>query len=170
LNNTVPLGIKKAAVLCILESDRGFLLLRRTKEPHVGKMIPVGGRIEPHETPRDAVIREVREETGIQLADPALCGLVTETSPTNYNWIDYVFRASVDPVEEPPCDEGQLIWVPSQRLAEVDTPAVDGFIYAAIAKQTFFVLDAEYDEDLHLVRLLDEIERTHLVVARTKNG
>jgi 8-oxo-dGTP diphosphatase len=44
------------------------MLLRR-KPPHAGQWNGVGGKIEPGESPRTCVIREVREETGIDLTD-----------------------------------------------------------------------------------------------------
>jgi 8-oxo-dGTP diphosphatase len=46
------------------------MLLRR-KPPHAGQWNGVGGKIEPGESPRACVAREVREETGIDLADAA---------------------------------------------------------------------------------------------------
>ena len=86
----VPVGVKKAAVLSILKCDNNYLLLRRTKEPHLDKYIPIGGRLEPFETPHDAALREIKEETGISLPKIKLMGLMTETSPTKFNWINYI--------------------------------------------------------------------------------
>jgi 8-oxo-dGTP diphosphatase len=43
------------------------MLLRR-KPPHAGQWNGVGGKIEPGESPRTCAIREVCEETGIDLA------------------------------------------------------------------------------------------------------
>ena len=45
--------------------QRRILLVKRGKEPSKGLYAFPGGRIEPQETPEDAVRREILEETGI---------------------------------------------------------------------------------------------------------
>lgn len=51
----------------LLPVDDGLLLIRRTKEPHAGKLALPGGFIEVGETWQEAGARELREETGITL-------------------------------------------------------------------------------------------------------
>ena len=62
-----PIGLKKVAVLCVLQSNDGLLLLRRSKEPHLNKYIPIGGKVDAFETPRAAAIREIFEETSLKV-------------------------------------------------------------------------------------------------------
>jgi ADP-ribose pyrophosphatase YjhB (NUDIX family) len=45
---------------------RGAVLLHR--HPKLGMWLPCGGHIEPGELPDDAAIREVREESGVEIA------------------------------------------------------------------------------------------------------
>ena len=45
------------------------LFCRRTKEPFLGKLNMVGGRIEPGESDEDAAYRELEEESGIRRED-----------------------------------------------------------------------------------------------------
>lgn len=47
----------------ILRDERGFVLLQRTTEDNRWSL--PGGAIDPGETPSQAVVREVREETGL---------------------------------------------------------------------------------------------------------
>jgi 8-oxo-dGTP diphosphatase len=50
----------------VVQDDAGRLLLvRRGREPSRGLWSLPGGRVEPGETPAEAVVREVREETGL---------------------------------------------------------------------------------------------------------
>jgi 8-oxo-dGTP diphosphatase len=50
----------------VVQDDAGRLLLvRRGREPNRGSWSLPGGRVEPGETPAEAVVREVREETGL---------------------------------------------------------------------------------------------------------
>lgn len=154
---SVPIGLKKAVVTCVLRSEAGFLLLRRSKEPNLGKYVPVGGHLKPFETPRAAAIREVEEETGISIKEPCLVGILTETSPTDYNWIVYIYTADVPAIPPVECAEGTLEWVAQERLHTIPIPTTDGFIYDYISRSEFFVLDAVYDENVELIRLVDEL-------------
>ncbi len=158
----IPIGLKKAAVLCILRSEAGFLLLRRSKEPNLGKYTPIGGHLEPFETPRQAVIREVKEETGISIQEPHLRGILTESSPTQYNWINYIYTADIPAIPPVECTEGTLEWVTPARLDTIPKPTTDGYIYDYISQSEFFVFDAVYDENVKLITLVDELSGTVL--------
>ena len=88
-------GHKQPAVLSILKSGDKFLLLKRIKEPHVNKYSPVGGKIDPFESPIDTAVRETFEETGIRIENPKYCGVIVESSPTKYNWICFVYLSEI---------------------------------------------------------------------------
>jgi len=152
-----PKGLKKAAVLCILRSEAGFLLLRRSKEPNLGKYVPVGGHLEPFETPRAGAIREVKEETGVSIEEPRLVGILTETSPTDYNWIIHIYMADIPAIPPVECVEGTLEWVAQEQLSTIPIPTTDGFIYDYLSRSQFFVCDAVYDENVELITLVDEL-------------
>jgi 8-oxo-dGTP diphosphatase len=159
---SMPIGLKRAAVLCILQSDAGFLLLHRSKEPHLGKYIPIGGKIEPFETPRNAAIREVKEETGILVENIHLRGIMTETSPVKFNWINYIYTVNVDATTPSDSSEGTLEWVRQERLDNIPTPTTDRFIYDYILRPDFFIFDAVYNENVELVTLIDELSGSTL--------
>jgi 8-oxo-dGTP diphosphatase len=153
----VTKGSKAAAVMCILRAGDDFLLLERGKEPNLGKYVPVGGHVDPHETPRHAAIREVQEETGYVADDVRFCGVLVETSPRDYNWVVFVYFAEVETFSPTVCDEGTLEWVPLSHLAQIPTPTTDMHIYQLVAEGLPFVLNAEYDQNLRLLLLQDEI-------------
>lgn len=159
---SVPIGLKKAVATCVLRSEAGFLLLRRSKEPNLGKYVPVGGHLEPFETPRAAAIREVKEETGISIEEPRLSGILTETSPTDYNWIVYIYTADIAPIPPVECVEGTLEWVAQEQLSTIPIPTTDGFVYDYLSRSEFIVFDAVYDENVELITLVDELSGTVL--------
>jgi ADP-ribose pyrophosphatase YjhB (NUDIX family) len=51
------------ATTFVVRADRTLLLLHRK----LGKWFPPGGHIDPHELPDQAAIREVREESGLEV-------------------------------------------------------------------------------------------------------
>jgi ADP-ribose pyrophosphatase YjhB (NUDIX family) len=54
-----------------------LLLVRRGHDPHRGSWSLPGGRIETGESPEQAVVREVREETGLDVLPERAVGHVT---------------------------------------------------------------------------------------------
>jgi 8-oxo-dGTP diphosphatase len=151
-------GLKKAAVFCIIRSGDKYLLLKRSKMPNAGKYVPPGGKIEPFESPGQAVIREIQEETGMVIRDPFFCGILTESSPTDYNWISYIYLAETEYFDPPACDEGDFYWIDERDLEHLDTPPTDWHIYQYCAAGKHFVFDAEFDENLHMLRMEELLE------------
>ncbi len=154
----VPFGHKQPAVLCLLKDGDNFLLLRRNKEPNKDKYTPVGGKIDPFESPIQAAVRETFEETGLSVPDARYCGVLVETSPVKYNWICFVYLAEIDYVEPPECKEGVLEWIHYDDLLTVPTPETDWHIYRYVLENKPFMFNADYDEHLTLRAMTEEIE------------
>jgi len=154
----IPFGIKKIASMCVLQHNNQFLLLKRANEPNIGKYVPVGGKLEPHESAYQAVLRETLEETGIQLTNAKFCGILTETSPVKYNWISYIYLAEIPYQPAPFCDEGILEWIAIDDLLKVPTPPTDWWIYKYILEKKPFVFSADYDADLNMLSMREDIE------------
>ncbi len=113
--------------------------------------------------PLAAAIRETREETGIVLKHIKYCGLLTETSPGQYNWINYVYLADIAWQSPPPCDEGTLAWIPFEQLAHIPTPKTDWHIYDYIVKEKPFAFNAFFDANLRMLSMDEEIEGIRVV-------
>jgi len=150
-------GFKQPAVIVILKSDDRFLLLKRKKSPNKDKYTPVGGKIDPFESPYKAAIRESYEETGIKVTDLKYCGLMVESSPTKYNWICFVYLSEIEYILPPECNEGELHWIPLTSLSEIPTPTTDRFIYEYVAKSKNFMFNVEYDQELNIIKMNEEI-------------
>ena len=63
------------AVAAVIVADGKLLLIRRGTEPSKGKWSVPGGRVEFGETLEDALKREVREETGLEIEVGDLAGV-----------------------------------------------------------------------------------------------
>jgi 8-oxo-dGTP diphosphatase len=151
-------GLKRAAVFCVLTSGDYYLLLKRYKEPHKGKYVPVGGKIDEFEAPKDAVVREVYEETGIEITEPKLFGTLVETSPIDYNWISYIYTKEIDMVPNMTSDEGILEWIHVSALESINTPPTDLMIFQYIRKGRIFAFEAKFDEHMNMVEMVDGFE------------
>ena len=151
-------GLKKVAVICILKNDDKFLLLKRLKEPNKDLFTPLGGKIDPFETPLDAAIRETWEESGIRVEKMDFCGILTESSPTKYNWTSYVYISEIEFQEGPECNEGTLHWINANEILNIPTPKTDWHIYEYAVKNQKFIFDAVYDTDLNLLEMTELIE------------
>ena len=154
---SIPEGIKKVAVLCVLKQQEALLLLKRLKEPNQGLYTPVGGKLDPYESPIEAAIRETREETGIEVPAMKYCGTLVESSPTRYNWISFVYVAEIERVPPPPCNEGTLEWIDFSQVHSVPTPTTDWFIYHYILENRPFAFHADFNDQLTLLRMTNEL-------------
>jgi len=65
----------------ITDAAGRLLLIKRGHEPGKGQWSIPGGRVEPGETDEQAVIREVREETGLAVRPGRLIGAARHAAP-----------------------------------------------------------------------------------------
>ncbi len=105
-------------VLCLVESDGAYLLQDRVKEDWKGYTFP-GGHIEPGESIVHAVVREMKEETGLNILNPRLCG-VKQFPIEGGRYIVFLFRA--DQYEGELCSsaEGEMHWIKKEELLNVN--------------------------------------------------
>jgi 8-oxo-dGTP diphosphatase len=106
--------------LCFLTRGADVLLLHRNWPPNQGLWNGVGGHIEPGETPRAAILREVQEETGFTLSEVHYAGLITwQGFETGAGGL-YVFTAAAPPGPPVAGSEGELAWKPREWLFTSD--------------------------------------------------
>ncbi len=107
------------ATVCLIQRD-GKLLLQRKADGRFGggKWDGPGGKLKPGESPVDGIVREVEEETGLRVIDPALRGSfdVYFGAGDEPHWTVHVFSASRFRGELRASDEGLLRWFPEDQL------------------------------------------------------
>ncbi|MER6810430.1 NUDIX domain-containing protein [Spirillospora sp. NPDC000708] len=113
----------------VRDASGRLLLVRRGRPPGAGLWSVPGGRVEPGEDDAAAVVRELKEETGLDVVAGALAGSVDRPGPGGvvYEIHDYEARA-VGGVLRAGDDAADARWVTAAELREL--PLTDGLVEA----------------------------------------
>lgn len=104
-----------AAIILINENGQVLVDERRQDQIYPGYWEFPGGKIEEHEIPDHAAIREMREETGVDVKTITPLTFISEDRG-DYHVVVYVFTAT-EWSGEPSGKEGQVIrWVNMEEL------------------------------------------------------
>lgn len=106
-------------VLCLLADGDRILLQDRVKADWRGYTLP-GGHVEPGESFVDAVIREMKEETGLTVIEPKLVG-IKQFPIDDGRYIVLLFRAEKYTGELVSSDEGKMEWVRRDSISQINT-------------------------------------------------
>ena len=124
-------------VICanvFIRKDGKWLLLKRSpfKKYAPNKIHPFGGKIQLDENPHDGAIREVKEETGINIKNLKLEAVVDELKPDNAkpeNWLIFHFSADYGSGEMIQTEEGKAVLLTAEELKQADLfPSVKSII------------------------------------------
>lgn len=110
-------------VVCLIHNEDSFLLQDRVKEDWKGYTLP-GGHIEPGESIVDAVVREMKEETGLIIKTPRLCG-IKQFPIEGGRYLVFFFETDQFEGKVADSDEGKMYWVKKSELSNVNL--VDDF-------------------------------------------
>lgn len=126
--------IVKATTAAIIEKDSKVLLEKRSINPEKGKWCLPGGHIEPNETPEEAVKRETKEETGLEINKLKFFKHFNEFLPEiNISNIVIVFEAKAEGNESPKEEVSELKWCSPKEIEKLDM----AFTHKSIIKEFF---------------------------------
>ena len=106
-------------VLCLIHTKDAYLLQDRVKEDWKGYTLP-GGHVEPGESIVDAVVREMKEETGLTVFNPKLCG-VKQFPIEGGRYIVFLFQADSFEGELRSSEEGAMHWIMKEELSNINS-------------------------------------------------
>lgn len=111
------------------DAERRLLLIRRAHEPGRGCWSLPGGRVEPGEDDATAVVRELAEETGLEVRPGELVGRVVRFGPAGEEYRIADYRATVVGGQLRAGDDADdARWCSAADLAAL--PLVDGLVDA----------------------------------------
>jgi len=105
-------------VSTVLQRQDHFLLVQEKKPENYGRWNLPGGHLEVGETIQRGALREVLEETGLQVRLSAVVRIYTNIRPPDYQAIRFVFTAEHD--ESAPVAGSDILAVQWFSLAEVE--------------------------------------------------
>lgn len=111
--------------MCMVYSGSKILVQDRLDPKWPGITFP-GGHIEVGESFVRSTVREVKEETGLDVSDLRLCGMKQFTSEDNtYRYIVFFYKTDRFTGELRSSDEGKVFWI---ERSELDSYVLaDGF-------------------------------------------
>ncbi len=103
-------------VMCMVYDGAGNMLIQdRLKKDWPGVNFP-GGHVEPGESFVRAVIREVKEETGLDIESPVLCGSKQFQTKDGERYVVLFYKTDRFSGELRSSDEGEVFWIRRSEL------------------------------------------------------
>ena len=131
--------------MCMVTDDKGNVLVQNRKDPNWPGIVFPGGHVEPGESFVDSVIREVREETGITVLNPKLCGVKQFQTREGQRYVVFLFKANRFEGTVQSSDEGEAMWIPRSKLFEQN--CVESFDHLVRIFEDDSITELFYHED-----------------------
>lgn len=114
--------------MCMVYDNNGNVLVQNRIKKWKGLAFP-GGHLEPYESIVDSVIREIKEETGLTIKNPQLCGIKQAFLDNGGRYIVYLYKTNEFEGELTSNDEGINVWIPLEELKQRKSEMADNFEY-----------------------------------------
>jgi len=107
----------------VFGASNEILLIKRGKAPNLGRWMVPGGTLEWGETLEDAAVREVREETGIDIEIETFVEIIEAITPGEGGFHYVIMDYAAHPVSgtlAAASDALDAVWAPAGSLRDYD--------------------------------------------------
>ena len=105
--------------MCMVQNGTKVLVEDKRSRWANGIIFP-GGHVEEHEPIVDSVIREIREETGLTIQNPTLCGIKEWCDDGASRYMVFLFKADTFSGELTSSDEGRVFWAEKDEVLKMN--------------------------------------------------
>ena len=130
--------------MCLVYSGDKILVQERNKKDWPGLTFP-GGHVEKGENFIASVIREVKEETGLTIYDPLLCGMEEYKADNNdERYLMLFYKTDKFEGELKSSKEGKVFWINKDDMLKYELSLDLDRIYKIMTDDTLSELIYEY--------------------------
>ena len=105
--------------LCMIQNGTKVLVEEKVGKGADGIIFP-GGHVEEHEPIVDAVIREMKEETGLTIEHPQLCGVKEWINEDGSRYVVFLFKADQFSGDLASSAEGRVFWLEKEDVLKTN--------------------------------------------------
>lgn len=106
-------------VMCMVYDEERILFQDRVDGNYKGLIFP-GGHVENGESFVNACIREVKEETGLTVKNPVICGIKDFILSSGKRYVVILYKTGKYEGELISSDEGEMIWLDKRELDKIE--------------------------------------------------
>lgn len=96
--------------MCMVYKGDMVLVINRTKSDWPGLSFP-GGHLEENETLEESVVREMKEETGLEIKNPKLCAIKEWDWGNGVRYLGLLYKTNNFKGELKSSNEGEVFWI-----------------------------------------------------------
>lgn len=104
--------------MCMIYDDKGNVLVQDRLNPDWPGITFPGGHVEHAESFNQSVIREVKEETGLDIENLVLCGVKQFQTRDDARYVVMFYKTNKFSGELKSSREGKVFWIPREKFCE----------------------------------------------------